>query len=121
MPEPSPSQRLRRQAEARRVALAAYAHRCCVVCGEAVSLQVLHLDRQAENTSPDNLAFACPTHQAMFQAGLYPAPAIRLLRAHWQETRGVPVAAAEAAGVREARIPKRRTGLRPAGTVSRRS
>src|SRR3712207_3700022 len=80
----------RRQSEARRVAKAAYPFQGCVVCGLEVPtcLTVAHLDHRAGNNDPDNLAFLCPTHHWMYDAGLYPLEAIRLLRAHWQETKG---------------------------------
>jgi hypothetical protein len=42
------------------------------------------------NNVPENVAFLCQTHHWMFDAGLYPIEAIRLLRAHWQKTKGVP-------------------------------
>ncbi len=87
MPDVPSSKRLRRRAEARRVATAAYACRCCVVCGgEAVG--ILHLDRENDNIDASNLAFACDTHRVMFEAGLYPAQALRLMRDHWQGTLG---------------------------------
>lgn len=106
MTAPTSSQRLRRLAEARRVAASAYAHRCCVVCGgEGAALQILHLDRRDENIDVDNLAFACAAHGSMYEAGLYPAAALRLMRDHWQATRGQPVSAA----VPDAALPVART------------
>jgi len=51
---------------------------------------VAHLDQNAGNNDPDNLAFMCQTHHWMFDAGLYPIEAIKLLRSHWQSTGGVP-------------------------------
>jgi predicted restriction endonuclease len=84
--------RVRKQGEARRVANAAYPFRCCVICGlqMASSLQVAHLDQDAANNAPENLAHLCPTHHGMYDAGLYPVEAIRLLQAHWQLTQGKP-------------------------------
>ncbi|MBL6081338.1 hypothetical protein JMJ56_25410 [Belnapia sp. T18] len=70
----------------------AYPYRCCVVCGleAATCLQVAHLDHNASNNAPDNLARLCPTHHWMYDAGLYPIEAIQLLQAHWQTTQGIP-------------------------------
>jgi hypothetical protein len=53
-------------------------------------MMVAHLDQNAGNNDPDNLAIMCQTHHWMYDAGLYPVEAIRLLRAHWQTTSGVP-------------------------------
>lgn len=82
----------RNQAEARRVAEKTYPFRCCVVCGLqlAAVLQTAHLDHDAANNAPDNLASLCPTHHGMYDAGLYPIEAIRILRAPWQTTQGKP-------------------------------
>lgn len=82
----------RNQAEARRVADHAYPFRCCVVCGLqlATCLQIAHLDHNATNNDPWNLAHICPTHHWMYDAGLYPIGAMWLLRNHWQETLGKP-------------------------------
>jgi hypothetical protein len=82
----------RKQAVARRIAMGAYPFRCCVVCGLQIQtcLMVAHLDQNAGNNDPDNLAFMCQTHHWMFDAGLYPIEAIKLLRSHWQSTGGVP-------------------------------
>ncbi len=87
-----PAARLRNQVEARRVTNLAYPFPCCVVCGLQVPtcLQIAHLDHDAGNNTPDNLARLCPTHHWMYDAGLYLPEAIRLLRAHWQVTKGVP-------------------------------
>ena len=87
-----PMVRLRNQSEARRVTDHAYPFRCCMVCGLqlATCLQIAHLDHDAANNTADNLALRCPTHHGMYDAGLYPIEAIRLLRAHWQATQGKP-------------------------------
>jgi hypothetical protein len=87
-----PPSSIRKQAEARRVADAAYPFRCCTICGLQMSacLQIAHLDHNAGNNLPDNLAWLCPTHHGMFDAGFYPIEAIRLLREHWQTMRGIP-------------------------------
>src|SRR5215469_8114347 len=81
--EPSP----RKQAAARKAAGAAYTFRCCVICGLQIeaSLTVAHLDHHAGNNDPGNLAYKCGAH-----CGLYPIAAIKMLRTHWQETKGVP-------------------------------
>jgi hypothetical protein len=83
---------LRNQATTRRVATAAYPIRCCVVCGLQIPtrMTIAHLDHNAGNNEPDNLAFMCQTHHWMYDAGLYPIEAIRLLRGHWQTTKGAP-------------------------------
>lgn len=82
----------RRQGEARKVAAKHYPFRCCVVCGLQLpaSLMVAHLDHHAGNNDPDNVAYLCGTHHWMYDAGLYPVEAIKLLRAHWQRTAGKP-------------------------------
>lgn len=87
-----PLVRLRNQAEAHRVLNQAMPYRCCAICGLQVStcLQAAHLDHGAGNNEAGNLARLCPTHHWMYDAGLYPAEAIRLLQDHWQKTRGVP-------------------------------
>jgi hypothetical protein len=82
---------IRRQGEARKVAAAHYPFRCCVVCGlQLPTLVIAHLDHHAGNNDPENLAYLCGTHHWMYDAGLYPIEAIRLLRAHWQATAGKP-------------------------------
>ncbi len=100
MTEPSDNQtsslpprvRVRNQAEARRVVNAAYPFRCCAVCGLQLPacLQVAHLDQDATNNAPENLARLCPTHHGMYDVGLYSREAIRLLQDHWQVTKGQP-------------------------------
>jgi predicted restriction endonuclease len=82
----------RNQTVARKVAKAAYPVQCCVVCGLQVPtcITIAHLDHNAGNNTPDNLAFMCQTHHWMYDAGLYPVDAIRLLRKHWQQTEGKP-------------------------------
>ena len=69
-----PVVRGRNQAETRRVADKAYPFRCCAVCGLQMPacLQVAHLDHDAANNVPGNLAHLCPTHHGMYDAGLYP-------------------------------------------------
>ncbi len=69
-----------------------YPFKCCAVCGLqlATCLTVAHLDHDASNNAADNLARLCQTHHWMYDAGLYPIEAIRLLQAHWQTIRGPP-------------------------------
>ncbi|WP_371680185.1 HNH endonuclease signature motif containing protein [Microvirga sp. KLBC 81] len=113
----------RRQGEAHRTARAAYPFRCCVVCGLQVPtcLTVAHLDHAAGNNDPDNLAYLCHTHHWMYDAGLYPLEAIKLLRAHWQQTEGKPTHAARMkdAGAKAAATRKRRTAARKAWETRR--
>jgi len=89
----TPANRLpRRQAKAYRVAKQAYPFACCVVCGLQLRtcLTVAHLDHNSGRNDPDNLAWLCWTHHWMFDADLYPIRAIKLMRARWQKTKGVP-------------------------------
>lgn len=88
----SPDPLRRNSVEARKVAKAAYGFRCCVICGVQMDavLELAHLDQHAGNNDPDNLAWFCGTHHRMYDCGLYPEAAIKLLRARWQETKGVP-------------------------------
>ena len=116
-PPVQPTAQDRNQAEARRVLNAACPFRCCAVCGLQITtcLQVAHLDQNAGNNVPDNLARLCPTHHWTYDAGLYPIEAIRLLQAHWQATKGVPDhKRMRPAGVKAARTRKRRTAARKA-------
>ena len=81
----------RNQVQAKAVAAVHYPFKCCVVCGIQVDcLTVAHLDHNPGNNTPDNLAYLCHGHHWMHDAGLYPTEAIKLLREHWQKTRGVP-------------------------------
>lgn len=113
----------RNQAEARRVAGKAYPFRCCVICGLqlAAGLQTAHLDHDAANNVPDNLASLCPTHHGMYDAGLYPIEAVRLLRAHWQITEGRPdhKPRMKDAGVKAALARKRSAAGRKAAATRR--
>lgn len=83
---------VRNQGEARKVTAQHYPFRCCVICGLQLPtlLMIAHLDQRAGNNDPDNLAYLCGTHHWMYDAGLYPIEAIKLLRAHWQKTVGKP-------------------------------
>lgn len=82
----------RQQSVARRVANEAYSFKCCAVCGLQIAtcLTIAHLDHNPGNNDPENLARLCQTHHWMYDAGLYPEEAIRLLQEHWQKTRGIP-------------------------------
>lgn len=108
----------RNQAEARRVINDAFPFRCCAVCGLQVAtcLQIAHLDHNAGNNDPENLARLCPTHHWMYDAGLYPVEAIRLMQAHWQATEGKPdhKGRMKDAGVKAALTRKRRAAARKA-------
>ena len=108
----------RKQGEARRAASAAYQFRGCVVCGLDLQtgINVAHLDQNGGNNDPDNLAYLCGTHHWMYDAGLYPIEAIRLLRAHWQKTQGKPdhKARMKTAGADAARTRKRKASARKA-------
>ncbi len=120
MTETSPK---RRQAEARRIAREHYPYKCCCVCGLrlATALDLAHLDQNAGNNDPDNLAWLCKTHHWMFDAKLYPVGAIKALREHWQETRGVPDHSSRMkdAGQKAARTRKRKAGARKAWQTRR--
>jgi hypothetical protein len=85
-------------------------------------LTIAHLDHQAGNNDPDNLAYLCQTPHWMYDAGLYPNEAIRLHRSHWQDTRGVPdhKPRMKTAGVDAARTRKRRAAARKAVETKRR-
>lgn len=115
----------RNQGEARRIAATAYPFRCCVVCGLQIPtcLTIAHLDHNAGNNDPDNLARLCQTHHWMFDAGLYPIEAIKLLRAHWQKTKGVPdhKPRMKTAGADAARTRKRKAAARKAVETRRRN
>ena len=109
---------IRNQAEARRVLDAHYPFKCCAVCGLqlATCLTVAHLDHDASNNAPDNLARLCQTHHWMYDAGLYPIEAIRLLQEHWKIVHGVPShkARMKDAGANAALTRKRKAAARKA-------
>ena len=77
----------RNQAEAWAVAAREYPFACCVVCGVEMCLEVEHMDQDAGNNAPENLAWMCGAHHSMYDVGLYPLAAIKLLRGHWQKNR----------------------------------
>jgi hypothetical protein len=91
---------------------------CCAVCGLqlATCLTAAHLDHNPGNNASDNLARLCPTHHWMYDAGLYPIEAIRLLQEHWQTVRGVPShkARMKDAGAKAALTRKRKVAARKA-------
>lgn len=82
----------RNSALTRRIATRAYPFKCCVVCGLQLgaSLEAAHLDHRRLNNDPDNLAWLCPTHHGMYDRGLYPVAAVKMMRDHWQVTEGRP-------------------------------
>lgn len=108
----------RNQAEARRVLDEHFPFRCCAVCGLQIAtcLTIAHLDHNPGNNAPDNLARLCQTHHWMYDSGLYPVEAIRLLQAHWQIVRGVPDHSGRMkdAGAKAATTRKRRAAARKA-------
>lgn len=114
---------IRKNAAARKAASDAYPFKCCVVCGLQIAtcLNIAHLDHHAGNNDPDNLAWLCGTHHWMFDCGLYPVAAIKLMRAHWQETKGVPSHAArmKAAGAKAAATRKRTASAKKAWATRR--
>lgn len=109
---------VRNQTGARHVVNAAYPFRCCAICGLQVPtcLQIAHLDQNAGNNDPENLARLCPTHHWMYDAGLYPVEAITLLQDHWQTTEGKPDhrGRMKDAAMKAALTRKRRTAARKA-------
>lgn len=113
----------RNQSEARRVAMATYSVRCCVTCGLQIPtcVTIAHLDHNAGNNEPDNLAFVCQTRHWMYDCGLYPIEAIRLLRTHRQETKGIPShkARMKNAGAKAARSRKLSASARKAWVTRR--
>ncbi len=113
----------RNQAVARRVLNERYPFKCCAVCGLQIAtcLTVAHLDHNAANNAPDNLARLCQTHHWMYDAGLYPIEAIRLLQEYWQTTKGVPDhnGRMKDAGVKAALTRKRKAAARKAAQARR--
>ncbi|TYO67086.1 hypothetical protein FXV83_07730 [Bradyrhizobium hipponense] len=78
----------RNQPEARRVAKEAYPYRGCCLCGQTVGEELAHLDHEASNNDPDNLAWLCNHHHWMYDVGLFSVTALKVQRAHWQEVKG---------------------------------
>ena len=102
----------RKQSVAKRIAREHYPYQCCVVCGLKIQtcLTVAHLDHDGANNKADNLAFLCWTHHWMYDCGFYPLQAIRLMRSHWQKTKGEPThkARMKDAGAKAARTRKKK-------------
>jgi len=121
---PAPSAAARRnQVEARRVLNEAFPFKCCAVCGLQIPtcLTVAHLDHNAGNNAPDNLARLCQTHHWMYDAGLYPLEAIRLLQEHWQTTKGKPDHSKRMKDAgRKAAITRKRRAAAAKATITRR-
>jgi len=115
----------RSQAAARHVLNENCPFKCCAVCGLQITtcLTVAHLDHDAANNAPDNLARLCQTHHWMYDAGLYPIEAIKLLQAHWQSIRGVPdhKRRMKGAGAKAALTRKRRAAGRKASETRRKN
>ena len=115
----------RNQGQARRIAATAYEYRCCVVCVLQLPtcLMIAHLDQNGGNNDPDNLAYLCGTHHWMYDAGLYPIEAIKLLRAHWQQTKGTPNHSPrmKTAGADAARTRRRKAAARKAVETRRKN
>lgn len=113
----------RKQYEARKVADKAYEFHCCAVCGlqSSAGLTVAHLDHNAGNNEPDNLAHLCWTHHRMYDAALYLPATIKLLRDHWQVTKGKPnfKGPMKNAGAKAARTRKLSTRARKAWATRR--
>jgi hypothetical protein len=114
----------RNQAAARRALDKSCPFKCCAVCGLQIetSLTIAHLDHDASNNDPKNLARLCHTHHWMYDAGLYTKEAIKLLQDHWQKTEGVPNHSSRMkdAGAKAARTRKLRAAGRKAADTRRR-
>ncbi|MBR0868487.1 HNH endonuclease [Bradyrhizobium diazoefficiens] len=78
----------RNQSEARRIAELAYPYPGCCLCGQTVGRELAHLDHEASNNDPDNLAWLCNHHHWMYDAGLFSLAALKLQRSHWQDRKG---------------------------------
>lgn len=114
----------RNQIVAHRTAAEHYPYRCCVVCGlmGETGIDVAHLDQNAGNNAADNLAYLCKTHHWMLDAGFYPVEAIKLMRAHWQATKGVASHAARMKDAgRKAALTRKRSATASKAWVTRRS
>ena len=84
-------------------------------------LDVAHQNQNPTDDEPDNLVFLCKSHHRMFDMGLYPVQAIKLLRDHWQKTRGEPnhKIYMKEAGTKAARTRKRSAGAKRAWKTRR--
>ena len=81
----------RKQGEARRILADAFPFACCGFCGQhelTCPLEIAHLDHNAANNHPENLARLCPTHYRQYDAGLLLSQVILLQQVHWKATRG---------------------------------
>lgn len=79
---------MRNTAEAYRIAGATYKMMLCVICGTRQVIELAHLNQNPGDNDEGNLAWLCPTHHRMFDAGLYPERIVKELRAHWELTQG---------------------------------
>ncbi len=113
----------RHSARTRKIAAEAYDYRCCVICGlrQDGVLDVAHLNQDPTDDNPENLTFLCKSHHRMFDMGLYPVEAVKLLRAHWQVTRGEPNQGIymKDAGKKAARTRRRSVGAKKAWKTRR--
>ncbi|WP_212255656.1 HNH endonuclease [Bradyrhizobium liaoningense] len=82
------TEKRRNQSEARRIAKIAYPHPGCCLCGQTMGEELAHLDHEASNNDPDNLAWLCNHHHWMYDAGLFSPAALKVQRAYWQEMKG---------------------------------
>ncbi|MCK1677754.1 HNH endonuclease [Bradyrhizobium sp. 150] len=80
--------RVRNQNEARQIAKAAYPYPGCCLCGQTIGQELAHLDHEASNNDPENLAWLCNHHHWMYDVGLFSLAALKVQRAHWQEMKG---------------------------------
>lgn len=82
------TEKKRNQSEARRIAKLAYPHSGCCLCGQTIGEELAHLDHEASNNDPDNLAWLCNHHHWMYDVGLFSVAALKVQRAHWQKLKG---------------------------------
>ncbi len=84
-------------------------------------LDVAHLNQNPTDDEPDKLVFLCKSNHRMFYMCLYPVQAIKLLRDHWQKTRGEPnhKIYMKEAGTKAARTRKRSAGAKRAWKTRR--
>ena len=114
----------RNQADARRIARAAYPHPGCCICDNH-HVELAHLDHNSSNNDPDNLAWLCPTDHHRYDRGLIPLDGLKIFRAHQQRVRGkksalyMKDAGAKAAATRAARGTGRQIALKAVITRQR--
>jgi len=67
----------------------AYPYLGCCLCGQTVGEQFVHLDHDADDNDPDNLAWLCRHHRWMVDIGLFSPPALKEQRTGepWRTTR----------------------------------